>query len=39
MFRYQQLVHYHMSGRDQWDLCIECWGEFRRTFIGEGRAR
>lgn len=23
------LSHSHVSGRDEWDLCPKCWGNFR----------
>jgi hypothetical protein len=28
MGRFNKLAHDHMSGRDEWDLCPPCWGDF-----------
>ena len=29
MARFQQIIRYHMSGHDEWDLCPLCWADFR----------
>ena len=28
MAAYQMIEHYHMSGRDKWDVCPRCWSAF-----------
>jgi len=35
MFRFATLSHYHMSGKDEWDLCPDCWGFFRAFIENE----
>ena len=32
MGKYRKLDHYHMSGKEDWDLCPSCWSDFL-TFI------
>lgn len=32
MGKYKKLEYSHMSGREQWDLCPECWKMFK-TYI------
>lgn len=29
MASFQKVGHYHMTGKDEWDLCPGCWIEFR----------
>jgi len=29
MVSYRKLTYYHMSGKDEWDLCPVCWSAFR----------
>ena len=28
MGKYKRLDHYHMTGKECWDLCPECWAKF-----------
>jgi hypothetical protein len=32
MAKFATLTYSHVSGRDEWDLCPECWKDFN-TFL------
>ncbi len=34
MGSFQKLTHSHMSGRDEWDLCKDCWLAFKSFIAG-----
>jgi hypothetical protein len=37
MGSFKKITYSHMSGREEWDLCSQCW-LFFQLFMREGRA-
>lgn len=35
MIDYHKLSYYHISGKDEWDLCIGCFLKFKAFMKGE----
>lgn len=31
MSKFKTLEHYHVQGKDEWDLCPKCWSLFKKV--------